>query len=403
MMTMKKPGNSTKSGTVLFGIDAFLSKAAAYNHARFGLVTNNAAQTSTGKPGSLALLQDGYKITRLFSPEHGHSVQGEDGVYQSNSVDQLTQLPINSLYGDHFIPTDADLAELDIVLFDLPDAGCRFYTYLWTMTYVMEACAHHNKPLIILDRPNPIGGDIQLAEGPMLDEKNCSSFIGRWNIPVRHSCTLGELARYFTATRIKDLNLEVIPVQNWNRKQTVTEAGWQFVPTSPAIRDAETALLYPGMGLLEGINVNEGRGTASPFKQFGAPWIDAQQLHMAFTGLRLPGIKSEPVSYIPEGGYYSGEICHGLQFSLIDKYTFQPVKTGFSLLQLLKNLYPATCEERHYHTVANPLGSGHLDKLTGTYRSFEKINTADLLLASGGETDPVWMSWKKVIGPYLLY
>jgi len=129
-MTMKKPGNSTKSGTVLFGIDAFLLQAAAYKHARFGLVTNNAAQTSTGMTGRSALLQAGFRITRLFSPEHGHSVQGEDGVYQSNSVDQLTQLPITSLYGDHFIPTEADLADIDIVLFDIPDVGCRFYTYL---------------------------------------------------------------------------------------------------------------------------------------------------------------------------------------------------------------------------------------------------------------------------------
>jgi len=403
MMTMKKPGSCSKMETVLFGIDSFLSKAAAYNNARFGLVTNHAALTSTGISGRVALLQAGFTVTQLFSPEHGLSVRGVDGAYQPDSIDQLTQLPITSLYGDHLIPTAADLAELDMVVFDIPDVGCRFYTYLWTLTYVMEACAQQNKPLIILDRPNPIGGDIQHSEGPMLDEKNCSSFIGRWNIPVRHSCTLGELARYFSATRIKDLNLKVIPVQNWNRKQTVTESGWHFVPTSPAIRDPETALLYPGLGLLEGLNVNEGRGTASPFKLFGAPWINAEQIHSAFTDLPLPGIHSEPITYTPESGYYSGEICQGLQFSVSDNQVFQPVKTGLHIIQLIKKLYPEKTGERLYHTVANPTGTGHLDKLTGVYRSFEKIKNPELLITMNGKTDPVWMVWKKMIGPYLLY
>jgi len=403
MMTTKKPGNFSKMGTVLFGIDSFLSQAAAYNHTRFGLVTNHAALTSKGIAGRIALMQAGFTVTQLFSPEHGLSVRGEDGAYQPDSVDQLTQLPITSLYGDHLIPTAADLAELDMVLFDIPDVGCRFYTYLWTLTYVMEACAQQNKPLIILDRPNPIGGDIQHTEGPMLDEKKCSSFIGRWNIPVRHSCTLGELGRYFVATRLTDLDLKVIPVQHWNRKQSVTEAGWHFVPTSPAIRDPETALLYPGLGLLEGINVNEGRGTVSPFKLFGAPWINAEQVHTAFTGLHLPGIHSEPITYTPEGGYYSGKICQGLQFSLSDDQVFQPVKTGLHIIQLIKKLYPEITGERLYHTVANPSGKGHLDKLTGVYRSFEKINNPEFWMDKEGKTNPVSMVWEKMIGPYLLY
>ena len=296
------------------------------------------------------------------------------------------------------MPTAEDLAAIDIVLFDIPDVGCRFYTYLWTMTYVMEACALHNKPLIILDRPNPISGNIKKAEGPMLDEKNCSSFIGRWDIPIRHSCSLGELAIYFVATKIKDINLDVIKVQNWNRKHTATEAGWHFVPTSPAIQDIETALLYPGMGLLEGINVNEGRGTDSSFKVMGAPWIDAEQLHIAFNNLQLPELKNTVINYTPDWGLYAGEVCHGLQFSATNSHSFYPVETGLQLLQLIISLYPEYCTERLYPTVANPTGSGHLDKLTGIYQSFEKIKKGELILA---KLQPA--TWNEIIQPYLLY
>jgi uncharacterized protein YbbC (DUF1343 family) len=403
MTTMRQPENFTKMRNVLFGIDSFINQSDAFKKNRFGLVTNNAATTSHGVLSRTALLRAGFTISKLFSPEHGLTAKGEDGAYQNNSIDSLTQLPVISLYGDYLIPTTEDLAAIDTILFDIPDVGCRFYTYLWTMTYVMEACALHNKTFIILDRPNPIGANIDKAEGPILDEKNCSSFIGRWNIPVRHSCTLGELATFFAATRIKDLNLDVIKVQNWNRKKIASEAGWNFVPASPAIQDVETVLLYPGMGLLEGINVNEGRGSDWPFKITGAPWIDSQQLNTAFNSLQLPGIRSTAISYNPKWGMYAGEVCQGLQFSITDTHNFQPVQTGLQLLQIIVSLYPEHCKERLYATVANPSGGGHLDKLTGVYHSFEKIKKGELLLTTLQSTDLMAMGWKEIIQPYLLY
>jgi uncharacterized protein YbbC (DUF1343 family) len=383
---------------VLFGIDTFLLTAGDYKNNRFALVTNNAATTSNGIPSRVALMNAGFNIVKLFSPEHGLSAKGDDGAYQDNHIDSLTQLTVVSLYGDHLIPTAEDLNDVDMVLFDIPDAGCRFYTYLWTMTHTMEACAKYNKTFIVPDRPNPIGGDLNTSEGPALDEKNCSSFIGRWDIPVRHSCTLGELACFFSATRIKGLDLRVIKVQHWNRKQTATEAGWYFVPTSPAIKDPETLLLYPGIGLLEGINVNEGRGTEWPFKIIGAPWMDAVELNNAFDDLHLPGIKSIPVNFIPAPGLYNGEQCHGLQFSVTDSQSFQPVKTSVALVQLILSLYPDQCKERLYPTVANPSGKGHLDKLTGIYQSFEKLKTGKLSTAMAEQKD-----WAAIIQPYLLY
>src|SRR6478752_4152829 len=263
-----------QSDKLLFGVDHFLQHADKFSHLHFALITNDAATTSEGTLSRIALLRKGIKLTKLFSPEHGLTAQGEDGVFQTNITDIATGLPVISLYGDRLKPSGKDLADVDAVLFDIPDVGCRFYTYLWTMSYMMEACAKYNKPLIILDRPNPIGGNLEMAEGPMLDEANCTSFIGRWSIPIRHSCTIGELATYFSDRKIKGLDLKIVQVKNWDRDQIAND----FYPTSPAIQNITTALVYPGMGLLEGINVNEGRGTDKPFLQFGAPWIKAEEL-----------------------------------------------------------------------------------------------------------------------------
>jgi uncharacterized protein YbbC (DUF1343 family) len=383
---------------VLFGSENFVLQADKFKNIRFALVTNNAATTNDGIFSRLALVKANLKLIKLFSPEHGLTARGEDGSFQNNSIDPVTNLPVISLYGDHLKPTGENLKEIDAVLFDIPDSGCRFYTYLWTMTYVMEACAECNKPLFILDRPNPIGGNIELAEGPMLDEKNCSSFIGRWSIPVRHSCTLGELASYFAATRIRNISLKIIRVQNWKRNQSVKEAGWFFTPTSPAIRDEETALLYPGTGLLEGINVNEGRGTEFPFKIIGAPWINASQFQKAFQNLQLPGIISQPYLYTPSSGLYENEICHGIKLTVTDPFKFRPVHTGIQLIHVIQYLYPDLCKERFYKTRANPSGQKHLDKLTGIVNSFKKIKDGELFLSFDTP-----LNWKETISSYLLY
>ena len=169
---------------IKFGVDILLQISPIWKNKRIGLVTNIAAVTNNNLPTREALLKNNFTISKLFSPEHGLDIVGADGHEIKDGIDELTGLPIISLYSNKLAPTKEDLEDIDIILFDIPDIGSRFYTYLWTMTYVMEACALHNKPLVILDRPNPIGGDINKAEGPMLDEINCPSFIGRWDIPV---------------------------------------------------------------------------------------------------------------------------------------------------------------------------------------------------------------------------
>ena len=378
---------------VTYGIDVFLQDPKVNKSSSFAIVTNNAAFTSARILSRLELVNKGFNLIKNFSPEHGISVKGADGSYQNHAIDIKTALPIISLYGNRLMPTEEDLKDIDIVLFDIPDVGCRFYTYLWTMTYVMEACAKYNKQLIILDRPNPIGGILELAEGPMLDERACASFIGRWSIPVKHSCTLGELATYFSYKKIKGLDLKIVPVKNWSRGRITID----FYPTSPAIQNITTALVYPGMGLLEGINVNEGRGTDKPFLQFGAPWINAEELQLELKKKVRIGVDLKPCSYIPTDSVYKNETCYGLELNLIDPNKFRPVAFGIDLISVLFTLYPDQMKERAYTTNVNPTGGGHLDKLLGVRNAFESLKNGKAIRT---DVSQIWLS---EITSFLLY
>ncbi|MES2774495.1 MAG: DUF1343 domain-containing protein [Bacteroidota bacterium] len=387
---------------VSFGIDNLIALAPRYKNHRVGLVTNNVATTVDGRQSRVALLQAGFNITRLFSPEHGLNAEGADGSFQQSIVDVHTALPVTSLYGDHLQPTAADLADIDLMIFDLPDVGCRFYTYQWTLSYIMQACSAANMPLIVCDRPNPISGDFALAEGPMLDA-TCASFIGRWNIPIRHSCTIGELAGFWKIQHGLQLDLTVIQLKNWNRHQFFADLQIPFIPPSPGIRDVETALLYPGTGLLEGINLNEGRGTDKPFKICGAPWIDAHQLSGAFNGLGLAGITASATRFTPIFGRYAHEICHGIEFSVTDARVFRAVTTGLSLLNLVLQLYPGSASPALYPTNANPGGEGHLEKLTGVPGIWELLNCDPASFQQQLESHVNIHGWRHDIAGSLLY
>ena len=377
------------------GIDSFLLQKESYGHQRLAIVTNNAAITSTGVLSRVALLKNQFKLVRIFSPEHGITVKGEDGVPQQNATDIITGLPVISLYSEKLGPADEDLLDVDRVLFDIPDVGCRFYTYLWTMTHVMEACARNNKPFVLLDRPNPIGALLENAEGPMLDEFHCSSFIGRWNIPLKHCCTLGELALYFAATRFPALQIEVVKAINYRRHHTGFH-DFEFAPTSPAIRNIHTAMLYPGTGLWEGIQVNEGRGSDKPFEQFGAPWISEKELCTALQS-RLQQVQVTPVHYTPWSGIYVNEPCNGVAFRIKKPNTFKAVSTGISILQTIIQCYPEMVKERLYITNANPTGEKHLDKLLGIVNAFEKLKQEDSIDIDVAD------EWYHMMKPYLLY
>ena len=379
-----------------FGIDLLLMMAPRYRGQRLALVTNDAALTSTGEKTRAALLREGFPVVKIFSPEHGINAAGEDGAWQSSGTDPLTGLPLISLYGDQLAPSEEDLKNIDCVIFDIPDIGCRFYTYLWTMTYVMESCARDGKQLIILDRPNPIGADLSKAEGPMLDEAHCSSFIGRWNIPLKHACTLGELAQYFRATRMPQLNLHVIQVADYTRNM-MAGTDFPFTPTSPAIQNINSALLYPGLGLLEGVNVNENRDNSLAFQSCGAPWIRSNELAAGLSKHKLPGLDIRPMTYTPQSGLYAYETCHGVKFNITDSSALMAVDTGIKLLQTLAALYPEHLTERLYKTLANPGGKGHLERLVGVRGVWERI------MESSAPPINFEREFLNNIQPYILY
>ncbi|AXY73668.1 DUF1343 domain-containing protein [Paraflavitalea soli] len=396
---------------MLSGIDILLANPPAWKNSRIGLVTNHAACTADFKPSRQALLEAGFGVTRLFSPEHGLDTIGVDGAEMHDGIDPLTGLPVTSLYGSKLAPDERDLAELDLVLFDIPDIGCRFYTYLWTMTHVMESCAMHKKHLVIADRPNPLSGRLELAEGPMLDERYNSSFIGRWNIPIRHSCTLGELALYFKSTGSSKVlqenahafKLDIIHCANWERAIFYSQQQHSFVPTSPAITSFESALLYPGLGLLEATNISEGRGTATPFRVAGAPWMDGPRIAALINDLHPKGVFARPVSFHPWEGKYAGQPCHGVMLHVADPAVFRPVAFGWLLIRLIKNAHPDSFAWAPYPTHVNQSGARHLDLLTG-------LKDAESLVAGSGDnstedinryTDPG--DWRNRVGPYLLY
>ncbi len=349
---------------ICFGVDEIILQNPAWKTKSIGLVTNDAATTNTGILSRTALVQAGFNIVCLFSPEHGISATAPDGEAQQNSIDTITGLPIISLYGNNYMPTAQDLENIDILLFDIPDIGARFYTYLWTLTYVLEACALNNKELIVLDRPNPISGNFDAAEGPFLEESS-SSFIGRWNIPIKHSATLGELALYFNSTKNIGANVTVVPVKNWDRNDLVTDWRTNFVPTSPAIHSPNSMLLYPGLCLLEATNISEGRGSAYSFETAAAPWMQTSDITSFINQSFGDEIKASNISFTPTSGKYAQKLCKGIHFEVIDPTYFKSVFFGLLLVYMIRAKHPQAFEWAPYKTAVNPSGEDHLSKLLG--------------------------------------
>lgn len=388
---------------LFWGLDILLEQNPSWKYLRIGLVTNHAATTHQFIPSRKALQDNGFNLIKLFSPEHGLDVKGADGAKMNDGIDALTQLPIISLYGDKLHPSIEDLNDVDILLFDIPDVGSRFYTYLWTLTHVLEACGKQNKKLIILDRPNPLSGNLSRSEGPMLDEEHCSSFIGRWNIPIRHSCTLGELAIYFNQTKNINAAIEIIKCENWNRNDFQTDWGIDFVPTSPAIKNFEAALLYPGLGLLEATNISEGRGTALSFQMAGTPWMDENEVATIFNQLAIDDVTTKTINFTPSNSKYANEKCNGVQFKILHTSSFTAVFNGLLFIKLIKNLYPDHFEWKPYPTNVNPSGKNHLDKLLGITNSEQIFELPFNEFLKVIQQITTTTDWQKEIQPYLLY
>lgn len=376
--------------TTEFGIDIFLNNP-IYKDLRIALVCNLASITSDNIHSRFALLNSGFNLVKLFAPEHGFDTAGDDGAFINHQIDVSTQLPIISLYSEKLAPSKEDLEDIDLIIIDLPDIGVRFYTYLWTMSYILESCEKQQKKVLLLDRPNPLAQSIDLVEGPLLDNQ-CTSFIGRFPIPVTHQATFGELANYFKDTYYPNLQLEIIKMKNWQRG---IDNNYEFFPTSPAIQNRKTIYTYAGACLFEGLNINEGRGTEFPFTQFGAPWIDAELLYTALD--KLQGAELKIVHYIPTSNYYANELCHGIHITPKVPLQFQSFQYYIDVIRIIYFLFPKQLKERNYLTNVNPKGTKHLDKLIGMPNAFKLLQEGKI------NTKLQNIEWKDSIEPYLLY
>ena len=346
-----------------FGIDILLQSTPSWKNKSIALLTNDAATTSLGEKSRKALLDKGFNIVKLFSPEHGIYIKGADGAKMDNEVDVITGLPVVSLYGEKFAPTENELEEIDLLLFDIPDVGVRFYTYLWSMTYWLEAAAKFKKQIVILDRPNPIGGDLKMTEGPMMDN-SIASFIGRYSMPLKHQCTLGELALYFNIKENIHAKLEVIACNNWNRDKLFYDWNKPWVATSPALQNIEACILYPGLCLFEATNVSVGRGSNLSFEWIGANWFNLPAITMIWQNILSEDIKIEPITLKIKKEDLDSEI-KGIRIKVIDPYHFNAVLNGLLLLKMIKDIHPKDFEWKPYPTNANPTGENHLSLLLG--------------------------------------
>ena len=333
---------------IKLGLDILLDeKIGLIKNKNIGLVTNNSGRDINGISNYERLMKTrDITIKVIFSPEHG--LFGEAAAGEKVSYDgQIKTLPkVISLYGKNRKPTNIQLKDVDIIIYDIQDIGARFYTYISTLGLVMESAAKSNIKVLVLDRPNPITGNI--IEGPTLDLKY-QTFVGYYPIPTRYGLTVGELALMINNEKWIEYQpeLEIIKMKGWTKDLWYDETKLPWIKPSPNIPDLNTAIIYPGMCLLEATNLSEGRGTKKPFKKFGAPWINKQDLTQELNNLNLPGVVFKPITFIPtpikgmsNDPKYKNQVCHGAEIILTDRDKFLSVATGMSILRIINDKYP---------------------------------------------------------------
>lgn len=323
-----------------FGIDVLLERLWPVSGKRVGLITNGSGVTSSGVPTWKALrAAPNVRLVRLFGPEHGFEGGAVYMEAVQGSIHAPSGLSVVSLYGpaaESLRPRREHVADLEAIVFDVADVGSRYYTYVWTMLLAMEACAAARLRFVVCDRPNPIGGEIEGAPA----SAGYLTFVGLHPIPVRHGMTAGELARLFAAERRLDLDLVVMPAEGWARDMTWEEAGLPWTPPSPNMPTTDTALVYPGMCLLEGTNLSEGRGTTRPFEVFGAPWLDPLAVADSMNALALPGVRFFPSEFRPMFDKHAGQSCGGARLHVTDRGAFRPFQTGLRVIEAARRAAP---------------------------------------------------------------
>jgi uncharacterized protein YbbC (DUF1343 family) len=378
----------SNSEKVQTGIDVLVDeKFSPLAGLHVGLITNHSGIDSMGRRTVDLLHQaPGVKLVSIFSPEHGFSGNAEGKL--SSMKEPFTGLPIYSLYGDVSRPTQKMLIGLDALVFDIQDAGARFYTYITTMGYAMEECAKKGIPFYVLDRPNPINAS--LVQGPILDS-NLRSFTGYFPLPIRHGMTVGELAKMFNGEKKIGAKLYVVKMRGYERTRWYDETGLLWVSPSPNLHTLIEAILYPGVALVEGSNVSVGRGTTTPFELLGAPWMNGEELASYLNHRKIQGLRFIPTEFTPNSSRFKNQLCHGVQIVLLDRQVLDSPALGIEIASAFYRLYPRSFQ---------------LDKTLGLIGSREVLEA----IKDGQDPISIGQKWQasleqfcKLRSKYLLY
>lgn len=359
---------SNNNETVKLGIDNLENNLDVFGDLRVGLITN-ATGVDSNFNSTIDILKANTNLTTLFAPEHGIRGAVSAGDTVGTEIDEKSGLPVYSLYGSTKKPTPEMLSNVDVLVYDIQDVGARFYTYISTMKYAMEAAAENGLPFVVLDRPNPINGtDVQ---GAVLDE-GFESFVGVTDIPQRYGLTSGELAEYINTEDNINCNLKVVKMSNWTRDMYYEDTGLNcWVMPSPNIPTIDTAEVYAGNCLFEGTNVSEGRGTTKPFELIGAPWIDAAALADKMNSYNIPGVYYRATTFTPTTSKFEGKSCNGVEVHVTDRDEFDSVMSGVTLLYTIRDMYPNDFQYLDNGQIENLTGGDYIKN--GTY-TLEELN-----------------------------
>ncbi len=385
-----------------FGIDSFLSRPPKdLIRKHWGLLSNQASVNQDGYY-SKDLLRGKFEknLSCLFSPQHGFWGTEQDNMVETkDSMDATTGLPIYSLYSRTRRPTARMLQAVDVLLIDLQDVGTRVYTFITTLVYCLQEARTQGKEIIVLDRPNPIGG--LAVEGNIL-QSDLTSFVGVFPLPMRHGLTMGELAKLFNQELVINAELRVIPLEDWDRSMYFDQTEYPWIMPSPNMPGLNTALVYPGQVLFEGTNISEGRGTTRPFEIFGAPFIDPSKIMKSLKDVPLPGVHLREIAFRPAFQKWQGQECRGLFLQVHDRQVFKPYLTSLILLQAIRLTYPEAFSWKappyEYETKRLPI-----DLLIGDQKIRQALEAGDSI----AELEAAWQNrlndFLKKRKKYLLY
>lgn len=318
------------------GIDLIDRHLDYFKGKRVGLITNPTGMSSHFL-STIDILKEKVNLVALFAPEHGVRGNFQAGERFSSYVDEETGVIVHSLYNEDKRPSQAMMDSIDVLCIDIQEVGSRFYTYIYTMAYAMMACRDYGKEFVVFDRPNPINGfDV---EGNILD-LNFRSFIGYYPIPQRYGMTLAELANMFNVEDSINCQLKLILMKGWHRKMYFEETGLKWIIPSPNLPTVDSAVLYNGTVIFEGTNVSEGRGTTLPFSLIGAPYLKPEECARALNACQMAGVRFRPTYFTPTFSKHAGKLCGGVEVQIMNRRTFKPVKTGWTMLEVIRNLYP---------------------------------------------------------------